>query len=202
MPSYGSIAYTLAVRDAQRRLGSPVARSLEDAGEQIEIGPAEAELLSGSDGFFQASVSETGWPYVQFRGGPPGFVHVLGPTTIGYADLRGNRQYISVGNLSRDDRVALLFIDFAGRRRLKLYGHARVLEDDPLVDVLAATADRGRVERAVVVDVTAGAWNCPQHITQRWTAEQVAAIVEPLRTRIGELESELAGRGGGSPPRS
>jgi uncharacterized protein len=171
MPSYGSIAYTPTVREAQRRFGSPVAGSGEDPDEEITLGPAETELLSQSDGFFQATVSQTGWPYVQFRGGPPGFVNVLGPSTIAYADLRGNRQYLSVGNLSQNDRVALLFIDFATRRRLKLYGHARIVEDGPELEGPAATADRGRVERAVIIEVEAGAWNCPQHITPRWTAE-------------------------------
>jgi len=137
-------------------------------------------------------VSQTGWPYVQFRGGPPGFVHVLDSTRIGYADLRGNRQYISVGNLASDDRVALFFIDFATRRRLKLFGHASVSEDGAVAAALARTADRGLVERAVIVDLVAGAWNCPQHITPRWTSEEIGLAVEPLRARIAELETELA----------
>jgi predicted pyridoxine 5'-phosphate oxidase superfamily flavin-nucleotide-binding protein len=192
MASYGSIAYTPSVRQVQRRLGSPVPRSFEDPEKQIALGPAEADLLSSSDGFFQATVSETGWPYVQFRGGPPGFVNVLGPTSIGYADLRGNRQYISVGNLARDDRIALLFIDFSSRRRLKLYGRARIVEDGPELDPLAATAGWGRVERGVIIEIEAGAWNCPQHINARWTVEQVTAVVEPLRARIAELEYQLS----------
>jgi hypothetical protein len=96
-----------------------------------------------------------------------------------------------VGNLASNDRIALFFIDFAGRRRLKLYGRARVIEAGPIVETVAAGADRGHVERAVLVDVVAAAWNCPQHIPQRWSAEQVAAIVEPLRARIAALEAEL-----------
>ncbi len=191
MASYGSIAYTAGVRDAQRRLRSPVAASHEDPSAVFALGDAEVAFVQGSDGFFQATVSETGWPYVQFRGGPPGFVHMLGPATIGYADLRGNRQYISVGNLASNDRIALFFIDFASRRRLKLYGRARVIEAGPIIETVAAGADRGHIERAVLVDVVAAAWNCPQHIPPRWSTEQVAAIVEPLRARIAALEAEL-----------
>jgi len=194
MASYGSIAYTPGVRATQRRLRSPVAASAEDPSAEFALGEAEAAFVQASDGFFQATVSETGWPYVQFRGGPPGFVHVLGPASIGYADLRGNRQYISVGNLASDDRVALLFIDFAARRRLKLYGRARVVEDGAVVEVVRAGSDRGHVERAVLVDVVAASWNCPQHIPLRWSAEQVAAIVQPLRARVATLEAELQGR--------
>jgi predicted pyridoxine 5'-phosphate oxidase superfamily flavin-nucleotide-binding protein len=192
MPSYGAIAYTPSVRATQRRMGSPVACSTEDADEQFVLTPAESEFITNLDGFFQATTSETGWPYVQYRGGPPGFVHVLSPTRIGYADLRGNRQYISAGNLERDDRVSLFFIDFATQRRLKLFGHASFIDDGPTLATLARTADRGRIERGVVIDLVAGAWNCPQHITPRWTGEQIATAVEPLRARIAELETQLA----------
>lgn len=178
MPTYGAIAYTDAVRRAQRRLESPVAGSRESAEEPFELGPPERAFIGARDGFYQATVSETGWPYVQFRGGPPGFVEILGPSTIGYADLRGNRQYISAGNLDGDDRVALFFMDYAEQRRLKLYGHADLVEDpsDPRLGRLAALADRGRVERAVIIDVVAAAWNCPQHITPRWTVAEMEAM--------------------------
>jgi predicted pyridoxine 5'-phosphate oxidase superfamily flavin-nucleotide-binding protein len=192
MSTYGAIAYTSSVRDAQLRLGSPVAWSAEDPDTDYHLGPEEAKFISGADGFFQATVSETGWPYVQFRGGPPGFVHVLGGTSIGYADLRGNRQYISVGNLAHDNRVALFFVDYASRRRLKLFGRALLSNDDAILEVVAQGADRGRVERAVLIDVVAGAWNCPQHITPRWTEREIAAVVDPLRARIAELEAQLA----------
>ena len=192
MSSYGAIAYTPSVRDAQRRLGSPIAWSAEDPDAEYQLGPNEAEFIRGADGFFQATVSQTGWPYVQFKGGPSGFVHVLDETRIGYADLRGNRQYISVGNLTHDNRVALFFVDYPSRRRLKLFGRASLSNDDAILGIVAQGADRGRVERAVLIDVVAGAWNCPQHITPRWTAQQIAAAVEPLRARIAELEAQLA----------
>lgn len=173
MATYGAIAYTSSVRAAQARMGSPVALSLEDPNEPFRLDAPEADFISASDGFFQATTSETGWPYVQFRGGPPGFVQVLSDTQIAYADLRGNRQYISVGNLAHDDRVALFFIDFAEQQRLKLFGRAAIVEDADLMERLASTADRGRVERAVVIDLVAGAWNCRQHITPRRRAEDV-----------------------------
>jgi predicted pyridoxine 5'-phosphate oxidase superfamily flavin-nucleotide-binding protein len=192
MPTYGAIAYTPSVRAAQRRMGSPVALSTEDADEDFALSSAEAEFIATRDGFFQATTSETGWPYVQYRGGPPGFVQVLSPVSIGYANLRGNRQYVSAGNLSYDDRVALFFIDYATQRRFKAYGHARFIDDGPVRAMLARTADRGRVEQGVIIDLVAGAWNCPQHITPRWTSDEIATAVEPLRTRIAELEAELA----------
>jgi predicted pyridoxine 5'-phosphate oxidase superfamily flavin-nucleotide-binding protein len=192
MPSYGAIAYTPSVRAAQRNMRSPVAWSAEDPDTEYLLGPDETEFVTGADGFFQATVSDTGWPYVQFRGGPPGFVHVLSPTRIGYADLRGNRQYISVGNLAHDDRVSLFFVDYPSRRRLKLFGHAFVSDDDAIVGPLAQGADRGRIERAVVIDVVAGMWNCHQHITPRWTAQQIDALIAPLHARVVELEAQLA----------
>ena len=194
MPTYGAIAYTPTVRATQRRMGSPVALSAEDPDQDFALSPTEADFITASDGFFQATTSETGWPYVQHRGGPPGFVQVLSPTRIGYADLRGNRQYVSAGNLARDDRVALFFIDFATQRRLKLFGRAHFVDDDATVAMLARTADRGRVEQGVIIDLVAGAWNCPQHITPRWTADEIAAAVEPLRARITELEEQLSSR--------
>lgn len=197
MSSYPAIAFTPSVRAAQRANHSPLARfepGPDGWGDTVALGPDEVAFIEERDGFFQATVSQTGWPYVQFRGGPPGFVRAVGPSTIGYADLRGNRQYLSVGNLAGDDRVALFFLDHATPGRLKLYGRARVVTDldDPHVAALAAFADRGTVERAVLVDVVATDWNCRQHITRRFTADEVRAAVAPLQARIAELESRLA----------
>jgi predicted pyridoxine 5'-phosphate oxidase superfamily flavin-nucleotide-binding protein len=173
-------------------MGSRVAWSIEDADQAFALSPDEAEFITASAGFFQATTSETGWPYVQYRGGPAGFVHVLSPTRIAYADLRGNRQYISTGNLARDNRVALFFIDFATRRRLKLFGHADVVDDCPTIAMLGRTADRGHVDQGVIIELVAGAWNCPKHITPRWTAHQIGSLVDPLHARIAELEAKLA----------
>jgi predicted pyridoxine 5'-phosphate oxidase superfamily flavin-nucleotide-binding protein len=160
------------------------------------LGPAEVAFIEARDGFYQATVSETGWPYVQYRGGPAGFVRAVSSTTIGYADLRGNRQYISVGNLAGNDRVALLFVDHATPARLKLFGRARLIEDtdEAHLDGLGAHADRGRIERAVLIDVVAATWNCPQHITRRFTADEVRVATAPLLERITQLEQQLAER--------
>ena len=144
-----------------------------------------------------ATISETGWPYVQHRGGPKGFVKVLDERTIGFADFRGNRQYVSVGNLQGDDRVALILVDYPNRRRLKLLGRARAItaEDDPVtLGRLEVPGYRAKVERGLVIAVEAFDWNCPQHITPRFTEEEVAAAVAPLHARIAELEAALAAR--------
>ena len=198
MTEYAAISYTPAVREAQRQNGSPLAhvpdgRHREPEDRPDVLGEAERAFIEARDGFYQGTVSETGWPYIQHRGGPPGFVRAVSPTTIGYADLRGNRQYISVGNLAGDDRVAMLFIDHATPARLKLYGRARLVDDpdDPQVVALAAHADRGRVERAVLIDVIATDWNCPQHIARLFTADEVRAATARLLDRIADLERQL-----------
>jgi predicted pyridoxine 5'-phosphate oxidase superfamily flavin-nucleotide-binding protein len=194
MATFGSIAYTDPVRATQRQLGSPVSRSIEDSEAPVVLGEFETGFIEAQDGFYQASVGETGWPYVQFRGGPSGFVRVLGPSRLGYADLRGNRQYISVGNLTADNRVALIFLDYAQRARIKVLGHARFVEDpaDPDCQVLASHADTGRIERAVIIDVAAIDWNCRQHITPKFTEVQIRDAIAPLHRRIEELEAALA----------
>ena len=159
------------------------------------LGPQEAYFLAAADSSFLASVGETGWPYVQHRGGPAGFLKVVSPTRIAYADFRGNRQYVSTGNVSRDGRVSLIVMDYAHRQRLKLLGRMRfesVADADPeLVRAVELPDYRARVERVAVIDVEAFDWNCPQHITQRFTAEEVAAASRPLHERIDELESEV-----------
>jgi predicted pyridoxine 5'-phosphate oxidase superfamily flavin-nucleotide-binding protein len=156
------------------------------------LGPAESSFLAERDGFYLASVSETGWPYVQFRGGPPGFLHVLGPTTLGYADYRGNRQYLTMGNTAVDDRVALFVVDHLRRRRLKLLGHLTVVDDPAFLAAVTHPATNAVVERAVRIEVEAFDWNCPQHLTVRFTEAEVTAAVAPLRARIAALEQELA----------
>jgi predicted pyridoxine 5'-phosphate oxidase superfamily flavin-nucleotide-binding protein len=142
-----------------------------------------------------ASVGETGWPYIQHRGGAPGFVKVLSPTQIAFADFRGNRQYVSAGNLSKDDRAALFFMDYPSRTRLKLLGHVHAVDlaaDPDLAAQLIDPAYRAKVERAFVIDVEAFDWNCPQHITPRYTLEELEPAIGALKARIAELEAELA----------
>jgi predicted pyridoxine 5'-phosphate oxidase superfamily flavin-nucleotide-binding protein len=195
MPNaYADIAFTPRVRAEQRRFGSAdtYARVLsperDDGG---ELGPREAAFLSARDGLFQATVSETGWPYVQFRGGAPGFLKIIDKQTIGYADYRGNRQYISVGNLRNDDRVSIIAVDYARRERLKLWGHVRITEDADLVDLLNG-ADGTRAERGIVIRIVAFDWNCPKNIPVRLTDAEREGEIARLYDRIASLERELA----------
>jgi predicted pyridoxine 5'-phosphate oxidase superfamily flavin-nucleotide-binding protein len=195
--AFSDLAFTDDVRAEQTRQGSRTAYSrLDDAQDpRATLGAREADFIEQRDGFYQATVSQTGWPYVQFRGGPAGFLHVLDDHTIAYADLRGNRQYISVGNLSRNDRVALILMDYAQQRRLKVMGRAKRVDarDDPtLMARLAPPGVKTPIERAVVIDVQAFDWNCPQHITPRFTEAEIRAAVAPLHDEIARLKSQLA----------
>lgn len=197
---FAELAFTPRVQQAQEAAGSRAHYARLAGGPDFNdvLGPDERQFLAARDSFYLASVGETGWPYVQHRGGPPGFVHVLDDHTIAFADFRGNRQYVSVGNFAGDDRVALIAVDYPRRRRLKLLGHARVVtaEDDAaLLARLHTPAYRARVERGIVVTVAAFDWNCPQHITPRYTEAEIAAATQPLRDRIAQLEAELRRRG-------
>ncbi len=154
------------------------------------LGPAEAAFISARDGFYLASVSASGWPYIQFRGGPPGFLRVLDETTLGFADFRGNRQYLTVGNVAQDDRVALFLMDYARRRRLKVLGRMSFVEDPDLLSQLAVPGYAAKVERAARIAVVGFDWNCPQHIPPRFTEAEIAAAAAPLHRRIAELEAE------------
>ncbi len=131
------------------------------------FGAAEAAFVSARDGFYLGSVNETGWPYIQFRGGPRGFLRVLDETTLGFADFRGNRQYLTVGNVQRDDRVALFLMDYAHRRRLKVLGHLSFVNDPRFVERVAVPGYAAKVERAARIELVAFDWNCPQHIPVR-----------------------------------
>lgn len=193
--AYTDIAFTPAVRAMQEHMGSRAAYApLDRTGDRRDrLGPAEAEFIGRRDSFYQATVSETGWPYVQYRGGRTGFLKVLDDKTLGYADFRGNTQYISVGNLSGNDRVSIILMDYAKRRRLKILGRARLvnLDEDPvLIAKLESPTYRARVERGVVISVEGYDWNCPQHITPRFTEAEVAAA--PLHEELARLRSELA----------
>jgi uncharacterized protein len=202
---FAEIAFTPAVQAEQAARGSRAAyaRQLGGAPRNDRLGPEETEFIQARDGFYLASVSETGWPYVQFRGGSPGFLRVLDERTIGWADFRGNRQYISVGNLGGDDRVALILMDYAKRRRLKILGHAErreIGDDEGLASRLAVPGYAAVVERAMLVRVVGFDWNCPQHITPRFTLAEVEHAVTALRQRVAELEAKLAS--GEAPRRS
>ncbi|MET0314756.1 MAG: pyridoxamine 5'-phosphate oxidase family protein [Hansschlegelia sp.] len=157
------------------------------------LGEAEQDFIAGRDGFYLASVSETGWPYVQYRGGPAGFLRVLDETTLGFADFRGNRQYVTAGNVASDDRVSLFLMDYAHQRRLKIFGHLRMVDqaaDPGLVESVAAPGYPATIERAAVVRVEAFDWNCPQHITPRFTQEELEQVLAPVREEIQRLRAE------------
>ena len=197
---YAAIAFTDDVQAVQREHGSNTfydrKRITGAASQEPDVlTDAEVEFLSLRDGFYLSTVSETGWPYVQFRGGPPGFLRVIDERTIGWADFRGNLQYISTGNLGGNDRVAIIAMDYARRRRIKLYGHARIVgvEEDPeLVRSLSHPEYDAEVERGVIVTVDAFDWNCPQHITPRYTVAELEPVLADVRSRQAELEAENA----------
>ena len=192
------LAFTPSVQAEQSRRGSRAgyaAAGRDETGGPDALSEREAAFIAERDSFYLASVSETGWPYVQHRGGPAGFVRRLDETTIGWAEFAGNRQYVSVGNTTVNDRVSLFFMDYPHKRRLKLLGHLRTFESGERADVAERLSPRGyraKVERLVVVAVEAFDWNCPQHITPRYTAREVETAVAPLHARIAALEAELA----------
>jgi uncharacterized protein len=194
--AFAEIAFTPQVRAAQERLGTAqaYARFLTPEAERGDsLGPDEAAFIAARDGFYQATVSSTGWPYVQFRGGPAGFLKVVDARTVAYADFRGNRQYLSTGNLAENDRVSLILMDYPNRRRLKIWGRARLVDADAEPDLVARLHDqsyRARPERAVVIGVEALDWNCPQHIPQRFTLEEFEPHLAALRDRIARLSAE------------
>jgi uncharacterized protein len=158
------------------------------------LGDVEASFIAARDSFYLGSVSETGWPYVQHRGGPTGFLRILDRGTLAFGDYQGNRQLISTGHLVVNDRVTLFLMDYRSRQRLKIVGHARVKDvrdvDERTLQRMA-NIPRTKVERVIFIDIVGYDWNCPKHITSRYSAEEVEQLVESLRTRISELESQL-----------
>jgi predicted pyridoxine 5'-phosphate oxidase superfamily flavin-nucleotide-binding protein len=204
--TFAKIAFTPAVRAAQQRQGSAAAydRFLAPETDPANLlGPEETAFIAARDGFYQATVSETGWPYVQFRGGPAGFLQVLDRRTIAYADFRGNRQYVSTGNLAGDDRISMILMDYPNRRRLKVLGRARLVEaaEDPdLVARLHVDGYRARPERAVVITIEGLDWNCPQHIPVRLTREELEPHLAPLKDELTRLTAENAALKAKLPP--
>lgn len=200
---YADIAFTETIKQVQESQGSRKSyarfEAIEEAVNQ-NLGPREAGFIGQRDSFYMASVSETGWPYVQHRGGPSGFVRVLDERTIGFADFRGNRQYISVGNMMKDDRVSLFFMDYAHRTRLKVLGRARLVDltESTILNHLELPEYRAKVERGIVIRIEGFDWNCPQHITPRFTSTEVEDAVAPFKQRIAELETALSEGSGGS----
>lgn len=194
--AYSDIAFTSQVRDIQTQQGSREQYAfLDQMSERGDyLGDREKTFIEQADHFFQATTSAAGWPYVQHRGGPTGFLKVIDDNTLGFADFVGNRQYISVGNLKTDNRISLIVMDYANQRRLKILGRARTAEatDAPeLAERLAMPGYPGRVERTILINVEGYDWNCPQHITPRFTEVEIGTMTGPLHSQIKRLKEQL-----------
>lgn len=193
--NFAEIAFTASVKAQQEQCGSRQQYARMDRlARGTTLSLAETEFIAARDSFYLATVGETGYPYVQFRGGPPGFLRVLDAQTLGYADFRGNQQYITVGNLQQNERSALILMDYANRMRLKIYAHMEVInaKDRPdLMEKLLVPGYNAHPERAMLLHVEAFDWNCPQHITPRFTMEEIQAMNAPLYEHITKLEAEL-----------
>jgi predicted pyridoxine 5'-phosphate oxidase superfamily flavin-nucleotide-binding protein len=193
---YLEIAVTRAVAEAQKRYfgRSP---AVEPGSGRDPLGPDERAFIVARDSFYIATVSEAGWPYIQHRGGRPGFLFVIDPHTLAFADYKGNRQLLTTGNVAANDRVSLFLMDYPRRERLKILGHAHVADaSSELVEQLVEPYARPLVERLFFIDVISFDWNCPKYITPRFTAAEVEEAVNPLKKRIAELEAELEALGG------
>jgi predicted pyridoxine 5'-phosphate oxidase superfamily flavin-nucleotide-binding protein len=195
------LALTPAVQAAQERyFGNH--QEIASAPERDAFTADEAAFIASRDSFYLATTNSDSWPYIQHRGGPAGFLKILGPHLLGFADFKGNRQLLSTGNLDDNDRAALFLMDYPRRERLKVLGHARVLdarENTVLADALSPAPElREKIERLFLIDVVSYDWNCPQYITPRYTAAEVANLVAPLKARIAELEAKARAAGNGA----
>jgi predicted pyridoxine 5'-phosphate oxidase superfamily flavin-nucleotide-binding protein len=195
------IAFTPAVKGIQTRKGSRASYAkAERRGWRTRVTPDLTEFLAGLDMFYLGTASAKGQPYIQYRGGSPGFLKVLDERTLGFADFGGNRQYVTLGNLSENPKAFIFLMDYANQQRVKLWGSARVVEGD--ADLLERFCDPeypGKVERAILFTVEAWDINCPQHIHKRFSQAQVEPVIEQLQRRIRELEAQLAQRGAHQP---
>ena len=188
---YLEIAVTPSVVEAQKRSFGRAAR-LESGLDRDALGPEETEFIAARDSFYMATVSETGWPYIQHRGGRAGFLRVVDPHTLAFADYRGNRQLLSTGNVAANDRVSLFLMDYPRRERLKILGHARVTDaTSKFLERLVEPEARASVERLFFIDVVSFDWNCPKFITPRYSAAEVEAFLSSHKKQIAALEAEL-----------
>jgi uncharacterized protein len=191
-----------AVQEAHGSRGSYERMELPNAPARDRFGEGEHTFITARDTFYMATVSEDGWPYVQHRGGPPGFLKMLDDRTLGFADYSGNKQYVSVGNLMTDDRVSLFLVDYPAKRRLKILGRARLIDVAGEPDMIAQLEDgsyKARLERGMVIALEGFDWNCPQHITPRFTQSEVDAAMQPLIERLHAAEAQLAAISGKEP---
>jgi predicted pyridoxine 5'-phosphate oxidase superfamily flavin-nucleotide-binding protein len=181
---FAEIMFTDGVKAAQEQVGSRAQyeRFTGATGPNDELSEQETAFIEQRDSLYIATVNADGWPYVQHRGGPAGFLRVMGPQCLAYADFRGNKQMISVGNVATNDRVSLILMDYPNRRRLKILGHTRVADAREVPPAELAKVElpdyRARIERVVYIDVVAFDWNCPQHITPRYTETEFSALLQ------------------------
>lgn len=196
MPNpFAQLMFSDSVKQAQIESGTRRANERYESVERLsELTENETWFIGERDGFYMATVNENGHPYVQFRGGPKGFLKVLDEKTLAYADFRGNLQNISIGNLKANSKAALILMDYSNRARLKILAEIEVInaKDDPcLIAKLEMPGYRAKVERAMILRIAAYDWNCPQHITPRYTLEEIEQAIKPLREKIVELQSEV-----------
>jgi hypothetical protein len=194
--AFADITFTPSVKTAQSMYGSREANEgFEYTNEKRDhLEPRDIEFIAQRDSFYQATISENAWPYVQHRGGPAGFLKALDKKTLGYADLSGNAQYLSVGNLFANNRVAIILMDYANRRRLKVWGRVKIVhehEQPDLIEKLRMPGYRAQIERAIVITVDAIEWNCPQHITPRFTEHEVQGYVSNIVQQNQRLKEQL-----------
>ncbi|QIR39831.1 pyridoxamine 5'-phosphate oxidase family protein [Tolypothrix sp. PCC 7910] len=194
---FGEIAFTPEVLAAQEQRGSrqTYERYIANGSANDVITPKIEEFIAQLDGFYLGTVSSNDYPYIQFRGGPPGFLKVLDEKTLGFADFTGNVQYVTVGNLSGNDKAFIFLMDYRHRKRLKIWGRSKYVEDDPaLIAQLRMPGYPAEVERAILFHVEAISENCPQHIPIRYSVDEVEAMIAPLQARITQLEQQLSDR--------
>jgi predicted pyridoxine 5'-phosphate oxidase superfamily flavin-nucleotide-binding protein len=193
--NYLEIAFTESVKKQQEKHGSRRQyERMEAMTRGTELSFAEADFIAERDGFYLATVGENGQPYVQFRGGAAGFLKILDSRTLGYADFKGNLQYISVGNLTKNNRAALILMNYPNRQRLKIFARIEVLDRSAAPDLIAKLENpdyKAKIERAMILHVEAFDWNCPQHITPRFTLEEIRVMNEPLYDHVEKLEAEM-----------
>lgn len=195
--NFGNLVFTPLVKALQEKHGSrrQYARMAASDGERDRLGSDESAFIAERDSFYMATVGASGWPYVQHRGGPKGFLKVIDHHTIAFGDFRGNKQFITTGNLASDDRVALIMVDYPAQTRLKILGRVQIFEGEAANSWLDRLRDPGSkdiIDRAYVIQVEAFDWNCPQHITPRFTEDQIREALAPFERRMEELEQENA----------
>jgi predicted pyridoxine 5'-phosphate oxidase superfamily flavin-nucleotide-binding protein len=193
--TFGSLVFTPAIRALQERFGSRRQYAKREASGFAPdgLGPSEVEFLAECDSFYMATVGSGGWPYVQHRGGPPGFLKAIDKGAVAFADFGGNKQYVTTGNLATDDRVALILVDYPRQARLKILGRVKIVEGSEAQEWIERLRDPrydAAIERVLVIRVEAFDWNCQQHITPRFTEEQLRSVLAPAEKAMHELEQE------------